>query len=190
MKWPFNNCRRYEASLSLLASGAPGETGRTEIEAHLANCRACRARFAELQGLAFGLGRAGRRLPRVEAPTSLRRRWVSAVRESARVRHPAHTPLLPVWLSGQRLAWSGLTAMWALVLFFRVSAPDVPGPAAVASVPQVSLREVLLALKVDERSSGHRADASKPVYPKQPPPDALPPRSQRPAANPTNWEAA
>ncbi len=199
MKWLYNKCGRYEANLSLLAAEALAETERAELTAHLAGCADCRAKLVELQSLARSLSQAGQRLPEVEAPVSLRRRWMTAVRESAREEvgrgvltapgarvHSGGAPRtarpalawVPGWLSGQRAAWGGLTAIWALVLFFRCSAPDALKPASLASAPPVSLREVLLALKVEHASLPSRADARQPT-PRRQPPDALPPRSQR-----------
>ncbi len=199
VKWLLNNCGRYEASLSLLAAEALAESERAEITAHLAGCTACRAKLVEFQILARRLSQSGQRLPEVEAPASLRRRWMTAVQESAREEvgrgvltapgatvHSGGAPgtarpaleWVSGWLSGQRAAWGGLTAIWALVLFFRFSAPDTAKPASLASAPPVSLREVLLALKVEHSSLPSRADARQPSQLRQPP-DALPPRSQR-----------
>jgi anti-sigma factor RsiW len=167
----------------LLAAGALEEAERLELEAHLSGCAACRAKLAEWQNLARGLTEAGRRLPEIEAPVSLRRRWMTEVRGSAHVRASVPMPFLPAWLSGRRLAWGSLTAMWALVLFFRLAAPDAPKPSpSVAAVPPLSLRQVLLALKVGERELPSRAAIGSPIHQKQSLPDALPPRSQCPGA--------
>jgi anti-sigma factor RsiW len=189
VNWPFEKCGRCEVGLSLLAAGTLAETERAKIEAHVAKCATCRAKLAELQNLAHELSRTGQHLPEVKAPVSLRRRWVTAVRESARQDREPLRPMLPIWLSSRRMAWGSLAAMWTLVLFFRFSAPDAPEPTSVA-VAMPSLREVLLALKVDDREAGRRAEASVPTRRKQSQPEALPPRSQRPNVAPTKWEAA
>jgi hypothetical protein len=181
VKWLFTKCGRYEVSLSLLAAGALTEIERAKIETHVAKYAACRAKLAELQNLAHGLSRVGQRLPEVEAPLSLRRRWMTAVRESARQDREPLRPLLPIRLSSRRLAWGSLAAMWVLVLFFRFSAPDAPRPVSVAAAP-ASFRELLTALKVDQLETRPRSKGS--------PPDALPPRSQRPSAGSAQWEAA
>ena len=158
VNWLFSKCGRHEANLGLLAVGALEETERVETEAHLAACAPCRAKLAELQNVAHGLCRVGQRLPEVEAPVSLRRRWVTAVRESVTESDGALRTARPTpddsfgWLAGRRLAWSSLAAIWALILFFRFSAPDSAKPASVATVPPVSLRKVLLALRVDHAS--------------------------------------
>ncbi len=195
MKWLFNKCGRYAVDLSLLAAGALAETERTALEVHLAECVTCRAKLAELRNLTRGLAEAGQRLPEVEAPAALRRRWMMAVRGSDAVSDGAPGTARPDtwfsgWWSGRRLAWGSLTAMWALVLFFRCSAPDASKPASLASAPPVSLREVLLALKVEHLSPLLRADAGKPSRPKLTAPDALPPRSQRSPASPADLEVA
>lgn len=191
VNWLFDKCHRYETSLSLLAAGALPEAGQVAVEAHLRECAACRAKLVELQNLADGLTRLSESLPQVEAPVALRRRWMTAVREPVTESDGAletGRPALDIvlaWLSGRRLAWGSFAVVWVLVLFFRFSAPDAPKPASVAAVPPVSLREVLLALKVDRREAPFRAEAGNPVHNKQPPPDALPPRSQRPGTQST-----
>lgn len=177
MKWLFTKCRRYETSVSLLAAGALAGEERAVVEAHLADCAACRTKLAEMRKLTSELELLGKRLPQVEPTVALRRRWQTAVRQSARQEAQPTSVSLFVWLSGRRAAWGSLAAIWVLVLFFRLSAPDAPRPVVVATAP-VSLREVLLALKVEKREPMHRADASDPSPEIQSHPAALPPRSQ------------
>jgi anti-sigma factor RsiW len=177
MKWPFTKCRRFETGMSLLAADALTKEERAEVEAHLADCAACRTKLAELRKLTGELGRLGKRLPQVEPTVALRRGWQTVVRQLARPETQSASTSLFVRLSGRRAAWGSLAAIWVLVLFFRLSAPDAPRPAVVATAP-VSLREVWLALKVENRESKYRADTSDPSLEKQSQPDALPPRSQ------------
>ncbi len=190
MKWLFNRCRRYEAGLSLLAAGALPDDGRADVEMHVVSCPACRMKLAELQMLARGLAEAGRRLPEDEAPVSLRRRWMTAVRESASEQEDVLKLFTPAWLSRRRLACGTLAVMWALVLFFRFSVPDAPKPAALASAPSVSLRELIVALKVEASLAPSRADKRKPTLPRQSLPDGLPPRSQVSPVADRDWEVA
>jgi len=185
MKWLFNKCRRLEADLSLLAAGVITGNERANVEAHLTNCAACRTKLAELRNLNSELELLGKRLPQVEPSIALRRRWQEAVRQSAR---PATGPSW-AWLSGRRAAWSGLAAIWALVLLLRLSAPDAPRPAVVATAP-ISLREVWLALKVEDGKSKWRADAGNPLNVRPSHPDALPPHSQIWHVRPDDAEAA
>lgn len=211
MKWLFNKCWRYEVSLSLLAAGALPVDERAGVEEHVAACAACRAKLAELQILSRGLVEAGQRLPQLEASASLRRRWVSAVRESATkeskrrgftapevgvaassalgsARPPVN--VISSWFSGRRLAWGSLAAMWGLILFFRFSTPEASKPPLLSSAPPVSLREVLLALKVEDSPKLVRADTGKRPSQEKPPPDALPPRSQVAPVRSTDLEVA
>ncbi|MBE0540798.1 MAG: zf-HC2 domain-containing protein [Verrucomicrobia bacterium] len=180
VKWLWNQCWRYEVKLSLLAADVLAAQERGGVQAHLDVCPACQARFAELKAV-VGRGEQLRSaLPQVEPSVALRRRWLTAVRGSAQREIPVASGV--IWRSGRRLAWGSLAAMWALVLFFRFSAPDAPRPASLAAAPP-SLREVLLVLKVEPRDSPTRASAGDPTknVPRQP--DALPPRSQRPGAD-------
>jgi len=171
--------------LVLFASGELPEVERTRAMSHFAKCGNCRAKLAEFQNLARGLDAAGRRLPHIEPSVALRRRWMTAVQAAAadsrgaRGTAPSAGDAVFGWLSGRRLAWGSLTAMWALVLFFRCAGPDTPMPAAVASAPSASLREVLLALKVDKPHPSLRADTGQPAHPTHAPSNALPPHSRR-----------
>lgn len=178
MKWLFNQCRQHEADISLLAVGGLTQAEQSRVEAHLTECPACQARFAELKALAGHGHQLGVALPHVEPSIALRRRWMAAVREAAESRNEIKSAPLAAMLPGRRMAWSGLAAMWVLVLFFRFSAPDAPRPASLAAaIP--SLREVLLVLKVDRHETPTRTGRPFNLPPK---PDALPPRSQRPGA--------
>jgi anti-sigma factor RsiW len=187
MKWPFTKCRRLEADVSLLAAGTLAGEERAEVEAHLAKCDACRTKLAELRELTGELELLGKRLPQVEPTVALRRRWQTAVRQSARPETQSASTSLFVRLLGRRAAWGSLAAIWVLVLFFRFSAPDAPRPVVVATAP-ISLREVWLALKVEDREPKHRADASDPSLKKKSHPDALPPRSQLSPVRPADSE--
>jgi hypothetical protein len=152
------------------------------VQAHLDVCPACQARFAQLKALAGRGEQLRSALPQVEPSVALRRRWMTAVRGSAQSQNEITVAPRAIWRSGRRLAWSSLAVMWALVLFFRFSAPDAPRPASLAAATP-SLREVLLVLKVERRESPTRASAGDPAKNQPRQPDALPPRSQRPGAD-------
>lgn len=182
MKWSWNRCRRYEEDLSLLATDVLAAQERDGVEAHLDECPACQARFAELRAVAGYGGQLRSALPQVEPSAALRRRWMTAVRGSVHPQREITAAPIAAWRSGRRVAWGSLAAMWALVLFFRFSAPDAPRPVSLAAAPP-SLRQVLLVLKVEQRESSIRASADDPTKNQPERPDALPPRSQRPGAD-------
>jgi hypothetical protein len=182
VKWLWNQCRRYEEDLSLLAADVLAAQERGDVQAHLDVCPICKARFVELKAVAGSGGQLRSALPQVEASIALRRRWMTAVRGSAQLQREIPVASGAIWRSGRRLAWGSLAAMWALVLFFRFSAPDAPRPDSLAAATP-SLREVLLVLKVERRESPTRASAGDPAKNQPRQPDALPPRSQRPGAD-------
>lgn len=153
----FNQCRRYKANLGLLAADALPKAERDRVEAHCEKCPSCQARLVEMRRLAAGLARDGENLPEGEPSASLRRRWMTEVRDSGRAQKGAASPPLPVWLSGRGLAWSSLAALWAMILFFQISAPRTAMPTTAASSPP-SIREVLLALKTEPREPLPHAD--------------------------------
>lgn len=182
VKWSWNKCRRHEEDLSLLAADVLASQERGGVQAHLDVCPNCQARFAELKFLAGSGEQLRSALPQVEPSVALRRRWMTAVRAGVHPQREIATAPIATWRSGRRLAWGSLAAMWALVLFFRFSAPDAPRPASRAAATP-SLREVLLVLKVERRESPTRASAGDPAQKLPRQPDALPPRSQLPGAN-------
>lgn len=182
VKWSWNKCRRYEEDLSLHAANVLAEEERGGVQAHLAECPACQARFAEFKAMAGSGVQLRSALPQVEPSVALRRRWMTAVHGSAHSQREITTAPIAAWWTGRRLAWGSLAAMWALVLFFRFSAPDAPRPVSLAAAPP-SLRQVLLVLKVEQRESSIRASADDPTKNQPERPDALPPRSQRPGAD-------
>lgn len=179
MKWLFNSCRRYQQDISLLAIGVLAEQERVRAQAHLAVCPACRNRLTELSALAGRCQQLGSTLPEVDPSAMLRRRWMKEVHELGHSQNELPNVTIVAWLTGRRLAWGCLAAVWALVLFFRFSSPDAPNPTLVAT-PLPSLRSVLLALKVEPHESPFGAEANQPVLKHSPKPDALPPRSERP----------
>jgi anti-sigma factor RsiW len=186
MKWLSNKCRRYEKNISLLATGDLAQQERAVVEAHLAGCPACRTEFEKLRVLSGHFTKLGTDLPDVEPSPSLRRRWMVAVTESSGPRTESIAIVPPTWLSGQRAAWGSLAAVWALVLFFRLSAPEAPKP-AVATVP-ISLREVLLALKTDPHRIPFDFGCETPFPESRPDGNALPQRSQREEQGATTFE--
>jgi hypothetical protein len=179
VNWLLHPCRRHAADLSLLAAGALTEADRVPLAEHLEQCPACRARLAELKNLAGRLTQDGQDLPQVEPPPSLRRRWMTEVRKATPATNQIETPSWPVWLTGQRLAWGGIAAMWTLILFFRFSAPDATRPQVMAT-PPTSLRQILLALRPDLGEPSFSAPAESRPTARPSAPDALPPRSERP----------
>ena len=188
MKWLFNKCRRYEAGVSLLAAGALPEEERTGVENHLAECAACRARLAEVKSLANGLTRLGVSLPQVEPPASLQRRWMRRVRESVKsdTVHPTCMEILG-WLSGRRVAWGSLAAVWGLILFFNVAAPEVQ-MVSHATLP-VTPRVLWQVLKLNRQTTMLAAwpeslgSEAEPIPAgRKPKPVMLPPRSEQRSA--------
>jgi anti-sigma factor RsiW len=189
VNWLFNKCRRYEASLSLLAAGALDASERVAVETHLAGCPACRTTLAGLRKLTCSLESLGKCGPQVEPTIALRRRWQTAVRQSSRPATEPSWAWLSLWFSGRRAAWTGLAAMWVLVLLLRLSAADAPRPGVVATVP-ISLSRVLLALEVQNDRSKQPADVGSYLHQKKSRSDALPPRSQMRPVRPLDSEVA
>jgi anti-sigma factor RsiW len=177
VNWLFNKCRRQRTNISLLANGGLNEEERAEVEAHLAECPGCRARFEGLKSVVGHFERLAHSLPEVTPGPGLRRRWMSAVKAGSRAdRFPASSPL-NVWLTGRRVAWGSLAAVWTLILFFRLTAPEAPKPAVVTAAP--SFRELLAVLKAERQQASPRTDEGTPVPEQRLNPGVKPPRSER-----------
>lgn len=174
VNWLFGKCRRYQQGLSLLAVNALEHEERERVIRHIQACPACRAKLADLKRLAGTLTRDGKDIPKVTVPPGMRQRWSRAVRNSAAEEQVGASGLAG-WLSGRKLAWSGVGAMWALILFFRFSGPDVAKPAETAALP-LSLREVLLVLKSEPRERSVQA-GTQPGE-KSAPVEGLPPNTR------------
>jgi hypothetical protein len=184
VKWLFHPSRRYAADLSLLAVGALPEADRARLERHLDQCPACRARLAELQTLSDRLAQDGRDLPSIEPPLSLRRRWMTEVRQTMPSSSQPVVLWIPIWLTGRRLAWGGIAAIWMLSLFFRFSAPDVSRP-AIAAAPPPSLRQILLVFRSEPRMTSYPIPTETRPAAKPSTPDTAPPRSEGPGTHST-----
>lgn len=184
VNWLWNPCTRHESSLSLLAAGVLHPDERADLEAHLAQCPGCREHLQTARKVAEQIRQLAGALPPVEPPSSLRSRWQQAVLAAAPAGPQASTiqdqpPVDGIfsWFTGRRVAWGTVCACWALIAFFRFSAPEAPRPATSAAA--VSWQEVRLALE-RTRGSGNqpvairsqRRDVSSPI----PTPS---PRSQR-----------
>jgi anti-sigma factor RsiW len=149
VKWLWNQCARYEQGLSLLAAGILPEADRPAVEAHLAECFACRRRLEETRRLASGLATLAQNLPQSRPSLSLRSRWKQAVLQEE---HGEPAPSATFWpfdlpwrFIGGRVAWGAAAACWVLILGLRVTAPGAVRPAVPS--PPVSWREVVLALQ-------------------------------------------
>jgi len=189
VNWLFNPCRRHAVDLGLLAAGALARPDGDRLAKHLERCPGCRARLAQLRTLARELTQDGRNLPSVEPSPSLRRRWMAEIHRIAPATGERRSedrsragdwgaPALP-WLTGRRLAWSGIAAMWALILFFRFSAPDAPRPMA-AAIPPPTLRQLLLAFRTETHELSAPTPAAAPPDNQPSAPDATAPRSECP----------
>jgi anti-sigma factor RsiW len=181
VKWLWNKCRRYDEDLSLLAADALAEAERHGVEAHLDQCPACQVRFAELKILVGNCQHLSTDLLEIMPSAALRKRWMVTVHPSERIDLPRRGRSDLYWFSGRRVAWGTMAVIWLLVLGFRFSAPDAPRPVSLAVTP-LSWREVLAALKVEERAPSFRVEVGDPSSKAPPLPQAPPPRSQHPSS--------
>jgi len=168
VNWIWNRCRRYRRDAALLASGVLTDAEKTAVAAHFAKCGTCRRQYQALAIVGGRLDALGARLPAVEPTTALRTRWTNAVK--AETRPPTMTVAKPRrwwdwWLASKRPACAGLAGVWLLILFFHVTAPELP-PVSHRSVA-VAPRELLIALraKLDRSSIPQEAVEPPPIRP-------------------------
>lgn len=150
VKWLWNQCRGHREAIGLLAADTLPEAERQALQQHLAVCPACRDRFEELQAVARRLERSAAAVPEPPFDEEFYFQIVQAIcdteLEGTRKAKPA--PRL-AWLpwSWNRIAWGALGAVWALVLFFNLSAPST----AMSSdgSRQMSAKRLLMVFKAD-----------------------------------------
>lgn len=183
MKRLFHSCGRQRRRLSLLAGGALPESERSAAQAHLAECAECRRHFEQVLAVGRALHSLRERTPEIEVGAAWQRRWRQALQERDRSRRSVVESPLNWWrtaMPGQRATLAGLSAVWMLILFFRLTAPDVPDVRSQTRLP--APREVFMALKSTEVWFKRGEAPPQPMEnppdgtPKPPPP---PPRSER-----------
>ena len=182
MKWIWNRCRRRRPDLCLLASGALGEEEKIELTNHLAACRECRGYYGEIKALTAPLAGWEKDLSPIEATPAARMRWARAVQEADKP-IAVHQPLLKnVWriawrelIWPSRLAWTGMAALWVVMLAVNGRLSDHRMIQAGARAP--SAQEMLQAWEEQNRVLAELTQAAHvaPVAPSALPP----PRSER-----------
>ena len=163
VNWIWNRCARQKNRIALLVSGVLPDRERAELEEHLAQCPVCRSYRVDLEPIGRALTQAGGMLPNVEPPPGLSARWREAVRAGRRPAGRVTGWLKVLWggatilgraggiprpatLLGRRMAWAGLTTVWSLILFLKVTAPDVdPSPAGRVGVWPQAVRRLIRA---------------------------------------------
>lgn len=143
----WRGCWRHRKAVSLLAAERLSATEAAAVTAHVERCSRCRRRCIDLRELAKLGEDLARTLPELEPPISLTRRWERAILE------PSEDPDPVVGRPSRDfpLAWGALVGLWAMILFFRWSAPGVVKP-EVATAP-VSWGEVRMALGAGAREA-------------------------------------
>jgi anti-sigma factor RsiW len=180
MKWIWNRCRRRQG-ISLLAAGTLGEEERNEVERHLAACEECRTYYGEIKTLTAPWAAWEKNLSALEPTPAARMRWARAVQEAGAPSAIPHPPLNRfrriVWgelIWPSRYAWSGMAAIWVLMLAINahLSDPQAGGVGARASSSQEMMQAWLEQNRV-------LAELVQPSFTVPAPPPKLPrPRSQ------------
>jgi predicted anti-sigma-YlaC factor YlaD len=181
MKWIANRCRRRR-DISLLAAGALGGAEKAGLESHLAACQECRDYYAALTTLTAPLADWEESLSAIEATPAARMRWAGAVREAAVSSAVRPSRLANVWQSfwreliwPSRYAWTGMAALWVLMLAVNGRISD--RPIIEAGAHSSSPREMMQAWEEQNRILAELAQPSF-VAPAAPP-NVPRPRSQR-----------
>ena len=117
-----DRCASYRESLCLLASGAVPGAKRAEIEAHLAECAACRRYYDEVRNITTPLRNWEQPFAHVEPNQAAVRRWQNAIRavdKSQPAREYTTVSLLSAfwhdWVRPFRFAWGGMAALWLVM---------------------------------------------------------------------------
>ena len=179
VNWIWSPCRSYRRDAALLASGVLGDAEKTAVESHFAKCGACLDHYQALATVGRRLDALGAYRPAAEPAAILHARWTNLIKAS--VRPPTFSVTVPRrgwdWcLAANRPAWAGLAVVWLLILFFHLTAPDLPPTTyrSVAAAPKqllFELRKLARASVFPGPFEPTPAQSSKPSLP--------PPRSDR-----------
>jgi hypothetical protein len=192
MKWFLNRCRRHRRSLCLLAGGVPAGPEPMELRVHLAGCADCRKYRDEMVSLAKPLAGWETNFARLEPTRDAQIRWAKAIQAAADVNRrkqplreftfataPANAIRLAfrelVWPS--RRVWTGLAAVWLLILAVNVSLRDRTQTFALKSGPVSP--EIILSFPQQERLLAELMDAGEPRVAVPPKPFSPRPSSER-----------
>ena len=165
------------------AVGALPAEQRLAMEQHLANCADCQARSNELRGATEGLRRLSERP--VKPSANFRERWTTAVQSAGRP--GSLEQAVAEWMEWSRLmvlrnrrVLSALAPVWALILVFKLTAPDVGRPPTTLARSPV---EIFRALKAEDKM---RIAFDRLYQEPAKAPDASP-RSSRPTTQPVTF---
>ena len=178
MKWFWSPCRRYRASLCLLAGGALSEPEMSAVRAHLADCVGCRKYHDEIMSLAGPLAGWETNFAHVKPTRDAQIRWEKAIQEAATTRSVRRPEpqyfLLNCWrelIWPCRRIWTGLATAWVLILAANVSL-NAHSPAIAKSGPSSEMmmtlkdQQKILAELLTDRCAPRDVDRQKSFSPK------------------------
>lgn len=155
MKRFFDPCRRHRRNICLLASGALSEREKIQAQDHLHHCARCRGYFEEIKTVAVPLANWAESLPQIQPGESAQRRWASAVETAGRpdaIRRFAPAAVFRDWVREViwpwRRVWTGLAAVWILILAANFSAHN---PAQAVAAKSDPTPEMIQAWRQQER---------------------------------------
>jgi hypothetical protein len=173
------DCRRCREALRLRICGAAPDGPAGAVEAHLAACADCRSYAREVEATAESLRRLG--ATPVQPSPAFRQRWMAAVQTVTKPNLLAGIAAAFVvccrrLASRNRRPLLALAPVWMLILFFKITAPDLV-PAALSAPPR-SPAEIVRALRSPVMIAGRFEPGWVPGEPRRKAPAR--PRSERP----------
>jgi hypothetical protein len=191
MKWFWNPCRRHRRSICLLAVGMLVEWETSKLRAHLAECADCRKYYDEMVLLAKPLAGWETNFAHVEPTRDAQIRWEKAIQAAADVnqrKHPVGELTFAATLANAirlsflelvwrcRQVWTGLAAVWVVILAVNFSARDTELVARKSPPPT---RETILAWRQQERLLAELIGPNEPHVAQPPKPFSPRPSSER-----------
>jgi anti-sigma factor RsiW len=156
MNWRFISCWKIRRQAVLLACDELSADEAASIQTHLAGCPGCHRYYQGLSELTEQLRAWSQKDSSVEPSQAAHARWVRAINA---VTTTEPSPSLVSSLSWRRIL-AGVTAVWALSVLLRFTAPAV-GP-VVSHSAAASPRDVLAAIKLPLRVVAPSPDDRKP----------------------------
>jgi len=173
-----NECGHYRASLCLLAGGTLPDFERAGVKNHVANCAGCRKYYDEIKSLTVTLSNWENPFSHIEPDQNTHARWAKDFQAATEPIHPSRFEFIISFLDWCRdmiwpcrRIWTGLAAVWMVILAVDFSARDATqSPAKPEMLRALLESEGFLA----ESTSPHESRVATPLKP-----SLSPPRSER-----------
>jgi anti-sigma factor RsiW len=174
MKRIFNLCRKHREALCVMLSGDLPATDRASLEQHLSACAGCQKYRTEIGKVTTLLSASRKLFIKVQPNKTARARWARDFETATKPAPSTATKIFHGFLDWTRemvrpcrWIWTGLAAVWVVVLGLNVS-QKTPKETQAARRPSPEMMRALLAVEgflpgPNRTGQEHEADPPKPL---------------------------